>query len=243
MTKRALAIACVLASARSAAAQNAEILGQWEITVTMAQQAPLPPAPLVLRKEGDKIVGTLSRQQGDMAVEVTVKDKAITISFTVPTQNGPLPVALVGTVEGDTGSPATAMSGTLDLGTRGQGQWTAKRAAPPSAAAPSAAAQSTSVYVSGAWAFAVEFGGGSGTPTMTFKQDGEKLTGQYVGQLGEAPLSGTIKGAAIEFTINLTFEGTAVSIQYAGTVEKASMKGTVKLGDMGEGTFTATKKP
>jgi hypothetical protein len=69
------------------------------------------------------------------------------------------------------------------------------------------------------------------------------LTGQYVGQLGEAPLSGTVKGAAIEFTINLTIEGSAVSIQYAGTVEKASMKGTVKLGDLGEGTFTATKKP
>jgi hypothetical protein len=99
------------------------------------------------------------------------------------------------------------------------------------------------VNVTGEWAFAVEFSGGSGNPAMTFKQDGETLTGRYVGQLGEAPLSGTVKGNAIEFTINLTVEGTAFAIRYAGTVENASMKGTVKLGDMGDGTFTATKKP
>jgi hypothetical protein len=77
---------------------------------------------------------------------------------------------------------------------------------------------------------------------MTFKQDGEKLTGQYVGQLGEAPLAGTIKGTAIEFTIGLTIEGNAVQIRYAGTIEKDSMKGAVKFGDLAEGSFTAKKK-
>jgi hypothetical protein len=172
--------------------------------------------------------------EGDLPVEATVKEKAVTIAFTVPTQSGPINVVLIGTAEGEAGRAASSMAGTVDLGSEGKGQWTATRPA---------AAPSTTTDVSGAWAFIVEFGGGGGTPTMTFKQNGEKLTGQYVGQLGEAPLSGTVKGAAIEFTINLTIEGNAVSIQYAGTVEKASMKGTVKLGDMGEGTFTATKKP
>ncbi len=239
MTKLALAIACVLAIARPAAAQNADvdILGQWEITVTMAGQGPLTPAPLVLKKEGDKIVGTLTRTQGDLAVEATVKDKAVTISFTAPTQSGPLPVALVGTAAGDAGRPATSMSGTLDLGARGQGQWTASRPSASSSPAPSA-----SLDVSGPWAFAVETPLGSGTPTMTFKQEGGKLTGQYVGQLGEAPLAGTITGTAIDFTIGLTLEGTAVQIRYTGTVEKDTMKGTVKFGDMAEGSFTAKKK-
>ena len=102
--------------------------------------------------------------------------------------------------------------------------------------APAAArAPSTSLDVSGSWAFVVEIGGGSGTPTMTFKQDGEKLTGQYVGQLGEAPLSGTVKGTAIDFTINLTVRGQCGQHSYTGTVEKDSMKGTVKFGDLGEG--------
>jgi hypothetical protein len=96
--------------------------------------------------------------------------------------------------------------------------------------------------VSGTWLFQVEFSGGSGTPTMTFKQEGEKLTGQYTGQLGEAPLTGTIKGNAIEFAIDVSAEGTAIHIVYSGTVDKDTMKGTVKLGDLGDATFTAKKK-
>jgi hypothetical protein len=240
MTKLAMTIACVLTLARPAAAQQPDITGQWEITVTLAGQGPMTPAPLLLKKDGDKIVGTLSRAQGDLAVEAVMKEKAVTISFTVPTQDGPLAVAMIGTAAGDAGRPATSMSGTFDLGTRGQGQWTGAR---PTAPSPAAAGQAKGLDVTGSWAFVVEFGGGSGTPTMTFKQDEEKLTGQYVGQLGEAPLTGTLKGTAIDFTINVTFDGNALSLRYTGTVENNSMKGTAKLGDMGEATFTATKKP
>jgi hypothetical protein len=32
-------------------------------------------------------------------------------------------------------------------------------------------------------------------------------------------------------------------VTYSGTVEKDTMKGTVKLGDLGEGTFKGTRKP
>ena len=53
--------------------------------------------------------------------------------------------------------------------------------------------------MTGKWVFKVETAAGSGTPTMTFKQEGEKLTGHYSGQLGEADLTGTVKGEAIEF--------------------------------------------
>ena len=226
---------CLLAVARPALAQHADITGTWELTVT-------PPngteriVPLVLKNDAGKIAGTVSLPQAVLPVEATVKERAVTLALTAPTQNGPLNLVLVGTAEGEPSNPASSMSGTVELGAQGQAKWIAKRTATP------ASAQATSVDVTGAWAFAVEFGGGSGTPTMTFKQDGEKLTGQYVGQLGEAPLSGTLKGNAIDFTINLTIEGNAVSIHYTGTVEGASMKGAVKLGDMGEGTFTATKK-
>jgi hypothetical protein len=100
----------------------------------------------------------------------------------------------------------------------------------------------TRVDVTGTWAFQVETSAGSGTPTMTLKQDGDKLTGHYSGQLGEAPLTGTVKGSAVEFAIDVTVEGSALHIVYSGTAEKDSMKGTVKLGDLGEGTFTAKKK-
>ena len=55
------------------------------------------------------------------------------------------------------------------------------------------------VNVTGTWLFDVQTPAGSGTPTMTFKQEGEKLTGQYSGQLGEAPLTGTVKDSRITF--------------------------------------------
>jgi len=106
----------------------------------------------------------------------------------------------------------------------------------------SAPAQSD-VNVTGEWAFTVETPQGSGTPTFTFKQDGEKLTGNYKGQFGEAPLTGTVKGGEIKFTIKISAQGQELTITYSGKIEsKDSMKGTAVLGEIGEATWTAKRK-
>jgi hypothetical protein len=96
--------------------------------------------------------------------------------------------------------------------------------------------------VTGEWAFTVETDQGGGTPTITFKQDGEKLTGKYVGQLGNADLTGTVKGSAIHFTFTIDVQGQQAPVTYDGTVEKNTMKGKLDIGGMVNGTFTATKK-
>ena len=101
-------------------------------------------------------------------------------------------------------------------------------------------AQSTNV--TGEWAFNVTTDQGAGTPTMTFKQDGEKLTGKYVGQLGAADLTGTVKGNAIHFAFTLDVQGQQAPVTYDGTVEKNTMAGKLDIGGMVTGTFTATKK-
>ena len=44
------------------------------------------------------------------------------------------------------------------------------------------------------WNMTVETQVGTGSPTITLKQDKETLTGTYKGQLGETNLKGTIKG-------------------------------------------------
>jgi len=103
--------------------------------------------------------------------------------------------------------------------------------------------QSGKVDVTGKWVFAVETGAGSGTPTMTFKQDGEKLTGHYSGQLGEAELTGTVKGQDIAFKFTVDVQGQALNATYTGTVDsKDSMKGKVELAGLGDGTFTAKRQ-
>jgi hypothetical protein len=103
--------------------------------------------------------------------------------------------------------------------------------------------QSAKVDVTGKWVFAVETGAGSGTPTMTFKQEGEKLTGHYSGQLGEADLAGTVKGQDITFKFTVDVQGQALNATYTGTVDsKDSMKGKVELAGLGDGTFTAKRQ-
>jgi len=102
------------------------------------------------------------------------------------------------------------------------------------------AAQGTNV--TGEWAFTVETDQGGGTPMITFKQDGEKLTGKYAGQLGNADLTGTVKGNAIHFTFTIDVQGQQAPVTYDGTVEKNTMKGKLDIGGMVNGTFTATKK-
>jgi hypothetical protein len=96
--------------------------------------------------------------------------------------------------------------------------------------------------VTGEWLFNVTTDQGGGTPTITFKQDGEKLTGKYVGQLGSADLTGTVKGNAIHFTFNIDAQGQQAAVTYDGLVEKNTMKGKLDIGGMVNGTFTATKK-
>ena len=96
--------------------------------------------------------------------------------------------------------------------------------------------------VTGEWNFNVQTDQGGGTPVITFKQDGEKLTGKYAGQLGNADLTGTVKGNAIHFTFTIDAGGQQAPVTYDGTVEKNTMKGKLDIGGMVSGTFTATKK-
>jgi hypothetical protein len=111
------------------------------------------------------------------------------------------------------------------------------------AAISSANAQASKVDVTGKWAFNVETAAGSGTPTITFAQDGEKLTGKYAGQLGEADLTGTVKGQDIAFTFNVDAQGTVLNFKYTGTIEnKDALKGKVEIVGLGEGTFTAKRQ-
>ncbi len=109
--------------------------------------------------------------------------------------------------------------------------------------APFADAGQAKVDLTGKWIFNVETGAGSGTPTITLKQDGEKLTGHYSGQLGEADVTGTAKGNDVQLKFTVDVQGNALNCIYTGGVDaKDSMKGKVEIVGLGEGTFTAKKQ-
>jgi hypothetical protein len=107
-----------------------------------------------------------------------------------------------------------------------------------------AAGQAAKTDVSGTWVFDVQTDAGGGTPTVTLKQDGENLTGHYSSEtLGEADLTGTVKGAEIAFTFTANVAGNSLPVSYSGTVDSPStMKGTLSITAVGNGTFTGKKK-
>jgi len=97
--------------------------------------------------------------------------------------------------------------------------------------------------VTGKWRFEVETSAGSGSPLFDLKQDGEKLTGTYTGALGEAPVTGTVKGDDVEITFEVSPTGEKLVVKYTGKLEGADkIKGTVDLGGMAKGTFTGEKQ-
>ena len=100
--------------------------------------------------------------------------------------------------------------------------------------------------ITGTWAFEVTTDAGSGTSTVTFKQDGEKLSGHYSGStLGEAELTGTVKGQAVAFTFTANVQGNALDVSYSGTADPSdaptTMKGSLTITAIGNGTFTGKK--
>ncbi len=234
----ALVFALVLTA--SATPQSADVTGDWDVTINSPQGARTGKA--TFKQEGEKLTGVLKNPRGETPIEGTVKGNEIKFKYTVKFQDQELIITLSGAIDGD------AMKGDADFGGFAQGDWNGKRAsAAATSAAPAAAAQSAGakssdkVDVSGAWDFTVETEAGSGNPSFTFKQEGEKLTGRYKGLFGESDLTGTVKGDKIEFSFKVTgqVEGT---VTYNGTTDGKTMKGKVNLAGVGEGTFTGKKQ-
>ena len=95
------------------------------------------------------------------------------------------------------------------------------------------------INVKGTWTMSVTSDMGSGSPTFVLDHVNDTtITGTYTGQLGESAVKGTLKGNVI----HLEFDIQGNLIEYNGTVKDSEMSGKVKLGGMGEGTFTGKRK-
>jgi len=100
------------------------------------------------------------------------------------------------------------------------------------------------VDISGEWIFSVDLeSGGHGDPTFVFKQQGEKLTGNYSGPLGDQTVAGTVKGNTAVFGFEFSREGETIKATYTGTITSSvRMSGTVEIGSENRGKWTAVKK-
>ncbi len=97
--------------------------------------------------------------------------------------------------------------------------------------------------IAGPWQFTVELAMGTGKPLVTFKQDGEKITGTYEGRYGKSNLEGTVKDNQVQFTVTVVAEGTTVSGVFTGTYENDRMSGEVAYEGAGDGAWSAVRVP
>jgi hypothetical protein len=234
------ALVCALILSVSAMAQSPNITGDWDVTINSPQGAVEVKASF--KQEGEKLTGAMKREGAGLPLEGAVKGKEIAFKYTVKFQDQDFVITLTGIVDGD------AIKGAADFGGLAQGDWNAKRAsAAASSGAPAAAAPSSGdkggdkIDMTGSWSVTVETEAGSGNPSFTFKQEGEKLTGHYKGLLGESDLTGTVKGDKIEFSFKVSGQVEGV-VTYTGATDGKTMKGKLSLAGMGEGTFSGKKQ-
>ena len=103
---------------------------------------------------------------------------------------------------------------------------------------------SAQMSLSGAWTFTVDLDGSITYPAVTLMQDGMTLTGHYSSEgLGENDITGTVS----EMKITIMFAadpglGQVIDVVYTGTIDEEGMiSGTLDLGGLAQGTFTAVK--
>jgi len=235
---RAIALISLLTGVAAAAGQTpaptADVLGTWNLTVSTQQGVIL--STLVLKKDGDKIAGTIASDHGDGVVEAHVKGRDLTVVFTFQGQNGPIPIEMVGTVDGD------AVKGSFTAGGDPAGSWEGRKAM-ETRSQDSKDPKDSKTDLTGTWNVTLQLPDMSATPTVVLKQDGDKLTGDYISaQYGKFPISGTVKGADVSFSFSMNVEGTSLNVTYTGKADKDEIKGSASYGDMMSGSFSAARK-
>jgi hypothetical protein len=104
------------------------------------------------------------------------------------------------------------------------------------------AAAAFAADVTGTWTLMVETPGGTRQSIVEFRQDGKNLTGTIRSRIGNAPLTGSVDGDRVSFSVTRERNGQQFKIDYSAKVEDARMTGTIRLGDNGDIPFTAAKR-
>jgi cytoskeletal protein CcmA (bactofilin family) len=99
----------------------------------------------------------------------------------------------------------------------------------------------TPVSVEGDWDVTINSPQGANTTRVTFKQDGEKVTGLFKSPMGELPFTGTMTQDELKFAFAVNVQGMALDIAMTGKVEAETMAGKADFGGMAEGDWTAKR--
>src|SRR5262245_33713509 len=94
---------------------------------------------------------------------------------------------------------------------------------------------------SGTWKWTTNFNGQTRDSTLKLKQEGEKLTGVYIGgqsNTESAIENGSIKGDTVSFSVTRERDGQKRTTKYVGTIKDDTITGKVEGGRGGQGQPT-----
>jgi hypothetical protein len=98
--------------------------------------------------------------------------------------------------------------------------------------------------VAGSWTLATNVQGNTGSPSCTFKQDAEKITGTCSAPNNtQSEVTGEVTDANVTFRYTIEWDGNPLTLVFTGTLDSdTTMKGTIDVQPMGvPGEFTAKK--
>jgi hypothetical protein len=200
------------------------IVGKWNVLVSASSGQ--MEAQLDLRrdaKDASKVVGTIASQMGEAPLEGRFAGGTLNFAFTMDANGSSMNITFTGQLQKD-----GSLAGTFDFG-QGAAPWTATKVPAPS--------------VAGKWTMALDIQGTTATPGLELKIDGEKVTGFYEGRYGRFPVTGTLKGQALQFSFTMNADGTPAAMTFYGDVaaDGQSIKGTANMEGMGEVSWSATR--
>jgi hypothetical protein len=96
--------------------------------------------------------------------------------------------------------------------------------------------------VAGDWNVTINSPQGANTVLVTFKQDGEKVSGIFKSPQGELPFEGgSLTGSDLKFAFTINIQGNELIISMTGKVDGDAMTGKAEFGGFGEGDWTAKR--
>ena len=103
----------------SMSAQEVNVTGEWEMTITTPRGK--RNQDINFKQEGKKLTVTMQGRRGEVTAEGTVKGNEIEWTITRSTPRGEFTMTYTGKIDGD------KMSGEVQLGDFGSGEWKAKK--------------------------------------------------------------------------------------------------------------------
>src|SRR6478672_7778824 len=96
--------------------------------------------------------------------------------------------------------------------------------------------------ISGDWDVTVQSMQGTNNVRVTFKQEGDRVSGIFKSPMGELPFQdGTLTGNDLKFAFSVPIQGQPIDVTMTGTVNGSTISGKAQLGAFGESDWTAKR--